>query len=101
MIDKNAAEKAMIVYSEKARCDVPDYVAMQAALEAYEAARPKLPTITGLPEMVDGKRIVEWRHDPPEIGDWCYDLETCDFYRAWTDGRGYVAFIAITEADNG
>jgi len=95
MIDQTAAEKAMIVYSERARCDVPDYVAMHAALQAYEAARPKLPTITGLPDKLpDGTPIVGWAWRKADDGEW------------WLHGGRMIegpAFesrpVAITEAD--
>lgn len=100
MIDQGAAEKAMIVYSEKASCDVPDYIAMHAALQAYEAARPKLPTITGLPQTLpDGTPIVGWKWGMTEPGDW-HMSEVNNGMRK-TNFGGYLRVIAITEATDG
>lgn len=97
MIDQSAAEKAMTAYSEKARrFRMP--AALHAALEAYEASRPKPVTITGLPDKLpDGTRIVGWRLEEPGEGDNWYDLG-----RGWQKHvSAYDRLIAITEADNG
>ena len=61
MIDHDAAEKAMSAFKRRTVSDPPDYTALYNALEAYEAARPKPVTITGLPETLpDGRKIVGW-----------------------------------------
>lgn len=75
---------------------------LTAALEAYEAARPKSTHITGLPETLpDGRRIVGWRFDRPSVGAHIYEVDLQDFARATDLDTRFAALIAITEADNG
>ena len=70
-----------------------------AALEAYEAARPKLPTITGLPEALpDGTRIVAWAWRNAGHGEWWFAGGAFGLLQ----GPAFEARpVAITEADNG
>ena len=90
-----------------ARCDTHGKTGgevLVAILEAYEAARPKLPTITGLPETLpDGTRIVGWKWGAVSSGDWIVsDDEANPSVAQVRKCHGvYMALIAITEADNG
>ena len=66
-----------------------------AILEAYEAARPKLPTITGLPEArPDGRRIVGWKWGVPVAGEWYWITSQKRLDKITTS---WPQIIAITE----
>ena len=69
------------------------------------AARPKLTTITGLPETLpDGTRIVGWKWGAVSSGDWIVSDDEADnpsVAQVRKCHGVYMALIAITEADNG
>lgn len=76
----------------------PTREAFMKGLAAYEAARPKLPTITGLPSTLpDGTRIVGWRYGRPNA-----DQVWVCMHGTMIRGAAYMReeLIAITEADN-
>lgn len=86
----------------------PTQAAFLAGIRAYEAARPKPVTITGLPETLpDGRKIVGWRYAYHQAGEWginCHELaeigEPVSQFD-WTHEYGPPSLIAITEPDNG
>lgn len=84
---------------------VDDDECLAAAIKAYEAARPKLPTITGLPAALpDGTRIVGWKWGAVSSGDWIVSDDEADnpsVAQVRQCHGVYMALIAITEADNG
>ena len=70
-------------------------IALAEAIAAYEKARPKLPTITGLPETLpDGTRIVGWRWGVPVAGEWYWITSQKRLDKITTS---WPQIIAITE----